>query len=681
MSATTEHAELADATGAATARTLAPAEIAWVALIPCALVALAAIVVLGPPLGHLLVRPSSDALWPPGWWEAQGSPEPVERGRYALAALAPALLAAAVVMGTRRGLALGPRTIRAVTLASQLLLLAVVVVAVLAQNAVILVDDPPLLNQPHREIFGFGSIAAAAALLAAALLALRRHGVAARLARLARETRGRRATGLAIAVLLAAVWLLQVVTTDRISEDLGAFNWTLNDTFAVLNGRTPLVDYHIIYGKLFPYPTALALALFGETGLVYTVTLALLSALTLVAVYAIFRRLVRSSLLALVLFAPFVAMSDMEHTLNVHGMWPMRYGGAYLLAWMTARAIDRRVPPRHGWLLFFAGGLVTVNNLEFGLGAVAASLAALLCARFPRTRRAWLRLAGEAAGGMLAAVALVALLTLVRAGTLPRLDNLLAWPRIFNDLGWFSLPIPVASLHLALYATFAATIAVAAVRLVRKDEDGLLTSMLMWSGVFGLIAGSYYSGRSDDLKLIYLFSAWSFALTLLTIVCVRALAARGWRAPTLPELLVLFAVALAIVSVSWVSPPQTEIARLTGSPPDPVYRADAKRFVRERTEPGDAVAVLLPEGYRIAHELGLENVAPYGFTNAIVTVSQMNALIETLRDERVHHVFLPVPGISLAHEGQTAPQQVDALVAAGYRPTAEWAGFLELSDR
>ena len=39
--------------------------------------------------------------------------------------------------------------------------------------------------------------------------------------------------------------------------------WTLNDAFAVLDGRTPLVDYHLIYAKLLPYPAALVLLAFG----------------------------------------------------------------------------------------------------------------------------------------------------------------------------------------------------------------------------------------------------------------------------------------------------------------------------------------------------------------------------------------------------------------------------------
>ena len=317
--------------------------------------------------------------------------------------------------------------------------------------------------------------------------------------------------------------------TDQIAGDVGWLNyaWTFNDAVAVLDGRTPLVDYHVIYAKLLPYPTALALGTFGTTILTYTAWMAVLNGLALLAVYAVFRYVTRSSLLALGLFVPFVATSDLGNIdisagvispLTLSAMWPMRYGGVWLMAWLTARHIAGRTP--HGaWPLFFAGGLVAVDNLEFGLGAVVATGAALLCARPPRSMAAAVRFAAHVAGGTLGALAAIALFTFARADALPSPALLFEWPRIFTTLGWFSLPLPVRGLHLALYTTFAAAVAVAAVRLSRRDDDVLLTSMLAWSGVFGLLAGGYFVGRPDTLKVEGMLSAWSFALALLTVVC------------------------------------------------------------------------------------------------------------------------------------------------------------------
>jgi hypothetical protein len=288
------------------------------------------------------------------------------------------------------------------------------------------------------------------------------------------------------------------------------------------------------------------------------------------------------------------------------------------------------------------------------------------------------KLAAEVAGGLLAGIAIVSLFTLLRAGALPSAGVLLEWPRIFVDLGWFTLPMPNLGLHLVFYATFAAAIAVAAVRLASKADDVLLTSMLAWAGVFGLIAGAYYAGRSEEVKLESIFSTWALALALLTVACMRALAARRWRAPTIPELLVLYALALAICTVKQLPPPGQTLARLTRKQPPPGYRPAAEAFIRPHVARGQKVAILLPLGFRLAHEMGLVNVAPYEFMNAIVTRDEMQTLIDAIQRDHVSEVFMPEPGYRVLGEGEAAPEQVQAIEEAGFQQGAVTAGLLEL---
>jgi hypothetical protein len=655
--------------GAATnrARALTPAETAWIALIPCAIVMLAAIAVLGPPLGHVLVRPGSDALWPTDWWESAGSPEPVKHGRYALALLAPIVLSSVILAGSRRPFRLRPRTIRALVLAGQAAVLALVLVAVLGQRNLILTD------RPLPPVFSLRTLVLAAALVTIAVIALRRHQAVAWIGGLARERPATRIACLGIATVYTAVWLIEVVSTDGLAEDTGEMNWIPNGAHAVLDGRTPLVDAHILYAKLLPYPTALVLATFGATTFVFTLVMAVLNLATLLAVYAVFRRIVGSAF-ALALFLPFVALSDVDHWMRLGSIWPMRYGGAYLLAWLTARHVDGR-SPRRAWIVFLVAGLVTIDDVDFGLAVLLASLAALLCARPPRSvRDAW-RLAGAAAGGVLGAVAAVTVFMLVRAGEPPRLDVLLEWPRIFTNLGLLALPVPRASLHLAIYATLVAAIAVAAVRLARRADDVLLTSMLAWSGVFGLVAGGYYVARPDDLKLVAMFSAWGFALALLTIVCVRALTARDWRAPAPAELLVLFAFALSICMIGRIYSPGPLIARLVHAP-QPAYRSIAEPLVARYTHRGEKVAIMLPESYRISYELGLDNVSPYENENAIVTRRQMRTFIDTIEREGVRSLFTPTPGAHVVGDAEAAPQQLQTIRDAGFEPVASTYGMI-----
>jgi hypothetical protein len=653
-----------------------PAELAWIAALPCALIALAAILALGPPLGHLLFpRPSAaDALWPPHWEESQGHPVPTKQARYILAALAPLLLGAAIVAGARRAPQLGPAAIRVLVRASQLALLAFVALALLGQYGVVLSHR----KVPH--VFGYGALATAAVLVAGALLALRRPGVARRLAALARETAARRRIALAVAAAASLIWLAQGIYTDALAQDIGTLDWTVNDAFAVLNGRTPLVDFHILYAKLLPYPTAAAMALFGTTALVYTLLTTALSLLALLALYAVLRRIVRSSLLALGLFVPVLALGDLRHTMAETEMWPMRYGTAYLMAWLTARHIDGAWP-RRAWVLSLIGGLLAIDELEFGMAALAATVVALLCTRPPRSARAAWRLAGELAAGALAAVAIVVVATLARAGALPDPALLEEWPRIFSRLGWFTLSMPIAGLHLAIYATLAAAIATAAARIARGAPDALLTGMLAWSGVFGLVAGVYYAGRSDTVKLVSMFSAWGFALALLTVVVVRTLAARGWRRPSLAHLLVLFGFALAICSIVRAPSPLQQIRRLTQSLPPPVYHQYAVRFVRANARPGERVALLLPMSDRIAYDLQLDDVAPYGTEEALVTRWQIRTLLDQMHREGAHTLFLK--------EGRISTAQLELLSAEGFHVVASqraqatpigFMGFIAMSD-
>ncbi len=288
------------------------------------------------------------------------------------------------------------------------------------------------------------------------------------------------------------------------------------------------------------------------------------------------------------------------------------------------------------------------------------------------------RLAGEAAAGLLGGIALVSAFTLARSGSLPSVGVLLEWPRIFLDLGWFALPMPNLGLHVLYYGTFAAAIGVAAVRVATRAEDRLLTSMLAWAGVFGLLAGAYYVGRSDEIKLESLFSTWAFALVLLAVVCVRALAARRWRAPTLAELLVLYGIALALCTVKELPRPDTTLARLTRREPPPQYRPLAERFIRPHVTRGEKVVILLPLSFRIAHEMGLVNVAPYELSNAIVTRHEMQTLIDTIQREGVREIFMPQPGYRVLGDDEAAPEQVQLLEEQGFQQGAASEGVLEL---
>jgi len=654
-------------------RTLQPAEVAWLAVLPSAALVLAAIVLLGHPLGRALFAPGEERFWP----EAEVLPEPAEHARFVMALLGAPLVAAAVVASRRWPARLQPRTVLLVVTVAQLSVVVLLAAAMLAQRGLF----PQLhalspLPAKGQALFDVPTLVIAAAIAVALGVALPRRAVANRLTALGGETPVLRRVCGVVVLASIAVWLLRAFNTEHTIGSAPASNlvpWQMSEAFAVLDGRTPLVDFHSQYAHLVPYLTAGAMWLAGTSAGVWSATMIALSALTLLAVYATLRRIARRSLLAVALFAPFLAasgflLSGIVTPFAVFSLWPMRYGGPYLLAWLTARHLDGAAP-RQRWPLFAAGGLVALNNLEFGLPALAGTVAALVAVDPPRSWRALGRLTGALGSGLLAALTLVSLLTLIRAGSLPHLGLLLEFPRIYGIGGWVLEPMPTVGFQLVLYVTFAAALAVAAVRAI-GDGEPLLTGMLAWSGIFGLGAGGYYAGRSDELNLIALLSAWALALALLTLVAIRSLA--DGRRPDAAHLAVLFCWGLTVCALAQAPRPWTEVARLNRTHP-PVYKLRAAvALVRQTTRPHERVAILTPLGHRVAFDAGVVDVAPYASAEAMPTMEQLETTLAAMAANGVTRVYLD--------RASTYPALYEALVGAGYHRQSERGRYLMLTN-
>jgi len=671
------------------ARTLAPEELAWIAAVPVALLTIAAIVVLGPVLGRTFLRPGNEGFWP----TIGADPQPLEHGRYLVGLAGPPLLAALVLIAAARPalrarLALPAAAIRALVLSSQLLLVAFVALCFAAQNNVLFSAD--FVFWPHRAYFTLPTLLVALALPALALEAMRHRGLRARAAGLLRETRARRNACLALAVLYAAIWMLTAVVLDssigNTAEGVsGHILWTMGEPFAVLDGRTPLVDYHAQYGQVWAYLAAAPMALLGATIGTYTIALATCSGLVLLAIYGIFRRLVRSSLVALLIFGPFVAtaffmitgpLSNRYGPGNIFILWPIRSAGPYLLAWLVARHVDG-VRPRRLLPIFVFAGLVVVNNTDFGASAVVATVAALACAAPPRSWGAAWRLAGLALGGVVAGVALFALWTLARAGALPDFGLLFEFSRLYGIGGWEQLPAPELGIYLVVFGTFAACLVLAVVRVARGDDgEPLMTAMLGWIGVFGLLTSVYYAGRAHPMGLFDFFAPWAFALVLLGILVVRALAARDGRRPRPVELAVLFGLGLVVCSLPQVPTPWSQLHRIADRTPAPVFKQlEAEQLIRETTRRGQKVLILTTLSHRIAYDLGLKNVSPYASIESIATTRQLQRTVDVARREGVHAAYL-----SLRF---TRNEELQMLQSLGYAPRRydRTRAFVELVER
>ena len=669
------------------ARALTAAEAAWLVVLPCALLLLAAIVVLGPPLGRaLLAPPGGTTIWHQYDNAQIVRPEPTEHARYLIALTGPLLVAAAT-------LALAGRHVRgdvarAATAAAHVVLLAFVVACITAQQLHLYGKGFVVGHEAPRRMV----VLSIATLVVAVLLALlgacllRSERISSRIAQALRETPRSRALALAAAALLVALWLLSAFNTDATIElanqsvsDNIAF-WT-DEAFAILNGHAPLVDFHAQYGQLWAYIAAGGLTLFGTSLGVYAAIMLAGTAGAVAAVLATLRRLVGGWPAAAALFAPFVAtsfymeagpLSNRYSPANLFSVFPIRYAGPYVLLWLAVRRVQRRTATAP-LALFTLAGLVAINNLEFGFPAGAATLVAL-GATGDRSRRALARLAGSALAGVALSLALTCALTLAVAGSLPHFGMLAAFPRIYGAEGFGLLPMPALGLHLVVYLTFAAALVVALLRAAAPSSDDApaLTAALAWAGLFGLGAGGYFVGRSHPHVLIDMFSAWALALELLLLVVVRAILRRPSRRPRLAELLVLAGIGAMACSLAQTPTPWSQIERLQRTRPTREQVAVlTTRVVDQMTHRGEPVALLMMLGHRIAYELGLDDVTPYANMGSMMTRKQWADAIAALRRAGGRRLIIP-------HE-TLFPELIAFLEAAGYTASREAAG-LELIE-
>jgi hypothetical protein len=266
-------------------------------------------------------------------------------------------------------------------------------------------------------------------------------------------------------------------------------------------------------------------------------------------------------------------------------------------------------------------------------------VAAVLWVENRPSKRVVAALAGELALGIAVAVALVTALLLARTGSPPDPGLALSYARIFAA-GFALLPMePLLGLSTIVYLTYVGALGTATVRAIRRDGGRALTGMLAWSGVFGLCAGTYYIGRSSADVLVNMFPAWAFALSLLALVTVRELAGDGRL--TLPRVACLIGIGVLACSLAQTPAPWAQASRLSRDGGAPLFkRPEIQPFVARLTRPGEAVAILMPLGHRIAYNLDIDDVDPYTGGYSMKTREQLADVIASLREEGGRKLFV-----------------------------------------
>ena len=269
-------------------------------------------------------------------------------------------------------------------------------------------------------------------------------------------------------------------------------------------------------------------------------------------VFATFRRVARQlAARARASFLPFVATSffiklgPLENRYgpaNLFSLFPIRYAGPYVLLWLVVRRLrQRRRRGRRSPLLALAG-LVAINNVEFGLPALGATLVALAVARAGPLAR------GRSRGSRLRRSR--ASRSRSRSSSALTLARRAARCRTSACCSTFPQHLRRRRLRRCCRCRRSGFHLVALRDVRRRDRrrDGARRSRRRRDAAHRRARVGrhlrarrrrYFVGRSHPHVLIDLFSAWRSRWRCCSIVVVRAIARRPARRPTLAELLVL----------------------------------------------------------------------------------------------------------------------------------------------
>jgi hypothetical protein len=669
-----------------------PAEdLAWLGLTIGAAAVAAAFVWVAPPLSKLYPSPLTDVFMQ---WRGAIDPEPLEDVRSVLALAAPVLLAAIVVaFGNQRS---SRRSLDPLLVGVQTIGIGLLIWAVLEQP-----NGGEFLpaNYFHRYLLSVSNLVAGLIIGIALTLAVVRppqRAMPAPVLRLWERLKGWRWIPLGIAIAATVIWLLPAVVSDSTLSQAGllASNHIPvqgEDYFAVLNGRTPLVDYIAQYANLLPLAIAPVLKGFGPSITSYSITMCVLSALGMLAIFGVFTEVTRRAWTGLALYLPWVALSlfpwndhgpHREFDGTYYAIFPGRYLGPFVLAWLCAMSMRRRIPVV---ALFGFAGVVALNNYEFGIAAVLA-LTAAICVTWDRSRPLRERLIDlllQGGAGLVAAVAMVCAIVLIRTGQLPDLSLLTYYNRLFLQDAYGLQPMPSLGLHWALYATYAAALLMAAVRYVRDDPDRTMTGMLAFSGVFGLVTGMYFVGRSSEFQLMLLFPAWGFALALVAWTAAGSLRRAGadslrLRRLLLPGCVALIGLGVMISSLDRIPPPWRQIDRLKAGGPAPDNRP-TEQFIESYARAGEKVLIIGMGGtspdHLLADRIGVINVSPLNSVTSLISPSEADRALNQLKDEGGDQVFEAVSEPPANGFLFSIPEFATILRQHGYRLIADDPGL------
>ncbi|MDD4005083.1 MAG: hypothetical protein PHW69_07775 [Elusimicrobiaceae bacterium] len=430
--------------------------------------------------------------------------------------------------------------------------------------------------------------------------------------------------------------------------------FTMGEFAAVLNGRSPGVDFFPQYQNLLGYFMWPYFKLCGLGITSYTAAMVLLSAAGMALVWRMLVKvsggLGKGTLLFLIFaglsfYAPNIKELQRFYIFNYYAVAPIRYLALWLTGFFLLSYLEKNTRTRL-FVLFGAAGLCVVNNPDFGVPAFVAACAACLVpeteGRLLASRRGMAEAAVAAGTGLMLGWLVFAALSLVHCGRLPDLSAMTQYQRMFVVNGFMALPAPPMGLHWLLLATFLGSLFAGC---VPSRESRALRGLLVFAGISGCGIGMYYVGRSHSTVLNAVFPAWGVALALLLLFLARVLARAEERdcrrlAHAAPVFFLLYFSTLSVLALGTLNNPLKQYGRFAGE--DSGYMpavAKLGSFIGSFVSPGEKVLIICQNAHLLALLSGSDNVFPYASSGSLILKSQAELVVSAARKNGVRKVF------------------------------------------
>lgn len=443
--------------------------------------------------------------------------------------------------------------------------------------------------------------------------------------------------------------------------------YTMDEFAAVINGLTPGVDFISQYSNYLPIIFSPLLRAIGLKTVSFTLLMAALNMFSLYCFYLILRSVAQRQATAFLLFLPvlgayiypiFEYPDGYRYFVgSYYGAFPLRL---IMISWLAVGVLNFcKKQTIVSTLIAFTLSIVTAfNNLDFGIPALGAFLATWGCLQMHNWKNKDFVLRKVILTGILGL--LIGICTylipvlLSSHGKFPNFENLTVFQRIFAKEGFYMLPLQSwYGLHTLIYITYMGSIILGLYGLLFNKKNSndnsfqsiaLTTPLLLFFGVLGLGIGMYYIGRTHWHTLVVMFPLWALTLGILFVHLHNSRYIR--KLENTSDINSLTVVKISIISIliifsfglKYLPNVRTQITRLIYLEPRIVQNDKTLETLRSQLPAGTVTALFFDESHRLANDLEVTNIFPFG-NPTIVLVKQLKFALDKIDEKNVKRIF------------------------------------------